>query len=76
MRLLTKFKNLISRKKKGLNTSKSLWDTPIKSQSRLRKSPKEDWICVKGSEKSLKCHSAGEPAQPKPRGWLASLFDL
>ncbi len=76
MRLLTKFKNLISRKKKGLNTSKSLWDMPIKSQSRLRKSPKEDWICVKGSEKSLKCHSAGEPAQPKPRGWLASLFDL
>ena len=76
MRLLTKFKNLISRKKKELNTSKSLWDTPIKSQSRLCKSPKEDWICVKRPEKSLKCHSAGEPEQPKARGWLTSLFDL
>ena len=54
MRLLTKFKNLISRKKKGLNTSKSLWDTPIKSQSRLCKSPKEDWICVKSGDKDFK----------------------
>ena len=54
MRLLTKFKNLISRKKKELNPSKSLWDTPIKSQSRLCKSPKEDWICVKSGGKDFK----------------------
>ena len=76
MWLLAKIKNLFKRKEKILSDSKRLWDTPIKSQSRLCKSPKEDWICVKGSEKSLKCHSAGEPAQSKPRGWLTSLFDL
>ena len=76
MWLLAKIKNLFKRKEKVLSDSKHLWDTPIKSQSRLCKSPKEDWICVKRSEKSLKCHSAGEPAQPKPKGWLASLFDL
>jgi hypothetical protein len=76
MYLLVKIKNLLKRKEKALNDSNNLWDTPLESHSRLCKPPKEDWICVKRSEKSLKCHSAGEPAQSKPRGWLASLFDL
>jgi hypothetical protein len=74
--MLAKIKNLFKRKEKMLSNSRNLWDTPLESQSRLCKSPKEDWICVKGAKRSLKCYSAGEPEQPKPKGWLASLMDL
>ena len=57
MWLLAKIKNLFKRKEKVLSDSKHLWDTPLESQSRLCKSPKEDWICVKGVKRSIFIHT-------------------
>lgn len=76
MQLLAKIKNLLKRQDKILNDSQNLWDTPLESKSRLCESPKEDWICVKGTERSLKCYVADRLEQPKTKGWLAFLSDL
>jgi len=76
MWLLDKIKNLFKRKKKALSNSNNIWDAPLESKSRLCKSPKEDWICVKMKKRSFECYSLDEPGQKKEKGWLTSLFDL
>jgi hypothetical protein len=76
MWLLDKIKNLFKRKKKVLSNSNNIWDAPLESKSRLCKSPKEDWICVKMKKRSFECYSLDEPGQKKEKGWLTSLFDL
>jgi hypothetical protein len=76
MKLIVKIKSFLGFSERASNHAKHLWDTPLESQSRLCKSPKEDWICVKGVKRNFECYSLDEPKQQKARGRLTSLFDL
>lgn len=54
----------------------NLWDVPLEGKSRLCKTPKEDWICVKRDSSDFKNYPLeDEQKQKKPKGWLSSLFD-
>lgn len=55
----------------------NLWDAPLEGKSRLCKTPKEDWICVKSGSSDFKNYPLEDKKeQKKPKGWLSSLFDL
>jgi len=73
MWLLDKIKNLFKCKKKVPSNSNNIWDTPLESKSRLCKSPKEDWICVKGVKRNFECYPLDEPEQKKKKR-VARLF--
>ena len=73
MKLIVKIKNFFGFPEEDLN---HFLNIPLESKFRLCKSPKEDWICVKGVKRNFKCHPLDEPKQQKARGRFASLFDL
>lgn len=50
---LSKIKNL-DKLCESVSDKRKLWDAPLESKSKLCKTPKEDWICVKSGGKDFK----------------------